>query len=86
MRVRCDAMLYYSTTKAVGASVAVLYREGMVPVLAIDEHKIHRYDGRPDMKHLVKSKHDKGTINFAEYITCKLVSKTGRRFIRPAVL
>jgi len=77
MRIRCDAMLRYSATKAVGVSVAVLYRAGMAPVLAIDEHKIHRYDGKPDMAHLVKSKRDRGTVNFEEYITCKLVSKTG---------
>ena len=77
MEKRCDAMLHYTAAEAVGRQLCSLQRSHKAPVLAIDETKLPRYDKKTDIKHLVKSKRDRGTINYEQYMTCKLTSKAG---------
>lgn len=43
-------------------------------VIAIDKHKIPRYDKKPNMKHLIYSKFERGTKTFEAYITSKIVA------------
>ncbi len=63
MRKRCDAMLHCTAVEAVSTQLRALRRSRRAAVVAIDETKMPRYDKNPDMKHLVKSKHDRGTVN-----------------------
>jgi len=77
MEDRCNAMLDHTVTKPAALAVGMLRRAGKAPILAIDEHKIPRYDKNPDMKYLKNSKYEKGTFTFEVYTTCKLVVKKG---------
>jgi len=45
-------------------------------VRAVDKHKIPRYDKKPDMRHMIFSKHECGTSLFESYITAKAVAGT----------
>ena len=70
---RCNNSLY-KTAMHVLENGTKSKGTGRYTAIAIDKHKIPRYDKNANMKYMIYSKPDRGTKRFETYMTVKLVA------------